>query len=122
MSITMKERISRIAEQADVTPAQVQRIIRALSEDIALDLVAGEIVRIPPMGTFRPALRAARNCLHPRTHEPMIVGELTRVRFSACKAWKDRLNRPKGKRQGSKPAIKASTKTTRRRQRATSVA
>jgi DNA-binding protein HU-beta len=75
MAMTKAELIMRVAEEADLSRAQAQRIINMLFHPsnglIARSIKKGEAVSITGFGTFEQRKRGARTFRNPQTGDPV---------------------------------------------------
>ena len=77
------ELVRRIAQAADLTPAQAARALVAVLEGIQVTLSRRERVIINGLGTFTVRLRASRKGRHPRTGHEVASPAHRRVTFRA---------------------------------------
>ncbi len=86
------ELVAAVAEKAEVSRKDAEKILKAFTETIAETLAGGDKVQIVGFGTFEVSEREARSGHNPRTQEPMEIGPSRSPRFKAGKALKDALN------------------------------
>lgn len=86
------ELIAAVAEAAEVSKKDTDKVIKALTDVIAAELVKGEKVQLVGFGTFEVAYREAREGRNPKTGEPMPIPASKAPKFKAGKALKDMVN------------------------------
>jgi DNA-binding protein HU-beta len=93
MTITMNkaELIDALAEKTGQTKADLTRTLDALLDTIEERVAAGDKVQLLGFGTFEPQQRAARTGRNPQTGESLEIAASTAPKFSAGKAFKDRV-------------------------------
>ncbi len=77
------ELIDHIAKKADITKADAGRALNATLDTIVEALTKGENVALPGFGSFKTAVRAAREGKNPRTGEKLVIPESSVPKFSA---------------------------------------
>ena len=89
--------------------------VKAVTDTIAAELIAGNKVQLVGFGTFEVSERPAREGRNPRTGETIKIAAAKNPKFKAGKALKDAVNVPK-KKAAKKPAAKkpAAKKTTKK--------
>lgn len=85
------ETIRAVADSAEVSHAEAERVLKALGNVAQAYLDADEIV-LPGIGKLKAHVRAGRTGRNPRTGEPVEIPPSTTVKFSAAKALKDAIN------------------------------
>ena len=84
-----KEFVAAIAEKAEVSKKDAEKIVEAFTAVVAEELAKGEKVQLVGFGTFEVRERAARTGINPRTKEKISI-EATKVpAFKAGRALKD---------------------------------
>ena len=83
---------SRIANRHDLNRGKVREIIEALLETITDSVKQGEEVSLPGFGKFKLSHRQPREGRNPRTGSKMSITASKKLRFSAAKALKERMN------------------------------
>lgn len=86
------ELIKSIATGANVSQAQVARMLLAMQETVASTLQNGEKVSVRGFGAFTVVERSARNGYNPNTRAPMQVPASRTVRFVPAEQIKSQLN------------------------------
>ena len=77
------ELIDHIAKKADITKANAGRALNATLDTIVEALTKGEDVALPGFGSFKTAVRAAREGKNPRTGEKLSIPESSVPKLSA---------------------------------------
>jgi len=72
-----------LANEADLSAAQADRVLAAVLNTITSALAAGEKVTLPGFGTFETRERAARQGRNPQTGETMEIAASTAPAFKA---------------------------------------
>ena len=70
--MTKRELVEVVAERANVSKAEAERVYNAVFEVLAEEVAKGE-ARVDGFGTFKVAQRAARQAKNPRTGEVVEV-------------------------------------------------
>ncbi len=83
---------NRIANSHDLNRSKVRAIIDDLLKTIADSVKQGDEVSLPGFGKFKLSQRTAREGRNPRTGSKMCIAASKKLRFSAAKALKDRMN------------------------------
>jgi len=86
------ELAAAIAEQADLTKEQANRVLNALLEEITKALGKKENVTLVGFGTFEQRHRGARTGKNPQTGEPVKIKASNTVAFKPGKNLKDMVN------------------------------
>ena len=86
------ELAAAIAEKADLTKDQANRVLNAVLEEITNALNRKDSVTLVGFGTFATAKRKAGKGRNPRTGEEIKIPASTSVRFKAGKGLKDAVN------------------------------
>ncbi len=86
------ELIAAVAENADMTKKDAEKVLKAFVDVVTEELKKGEKVQIVGFGTFEVAERAAREGRNPHTGEPMPIAASRAPKFKAGKALKDAMN------------------------------
>ena len=68
-----KELIKALSENSELNQKQTAAVVDALVEVITQQVVDGEDVKIPGIGTFTSVERAARNGVNPLTGEALSI-------------------------------------------------
>jgi DNA-binding protein HU-beta len=82
------ELIDHIAKKAEITKADAGRALNAALDTIVEALTKGEDVALLGFGSFKTAVRAAREGKNPRTGEKLAIPESSVPKFSAGAAFK----------------------------------
>lgn len=80
-TITKKELVNRIADQAGVTKVVAKEVIQAFLDAIIDELAAGNRLEFREFGVFESKERAARRAQNPRTLEKVQVPAKRIVKF-----------------------------------------
>ncbi len=83
------ELIAAVAEKANITKKDADKIVAAVFESITGALANGEKVAINGFGNFEVKVRPARQGRNPRTGETITIAEAKLPAFKAVKALKD---------------------------------
>lgn len=86
------ELISAIAEKADMSKKDTDKILKAFEEVVTEQLAGGNKVQLVGFGTFDVTERKAREGRNPKTREVMTIPAAKAPRFKAGKALKDAVN------------------------------
>lgn len=84
--------VAAVARDAELSKKDADAAVKAVFDEIASALAAGDKVQMIGFGTFDTAERAAREGRNPRTGETMMIEASRSPRFKAGKALKDRMN------------------------------
>jgi len=84
MKLTKKELIESIAEHAKLTKTSAEVALDAVVAGIQTELLRGNDVSIPHIGTFQVAIRKARNGRNPATGESITIPAKKAVRFKVA--------------------------------------
>ena len=90
--LNKKELTEAAAGSLDVSRAEVERVLDALTDAIGGALAKGDSVAIAGFGTFEVRHRAARTGRNPRTNEEIKIPASKVPAFTAGKALKDHVN------------------------------
>jgi len=80
--------IGDLAKDSGLKPTEVKKVF----ESLVNRTVAGEVVSIQGLGNFRVADRKATKARNPQTGEQFDVGPSLRMKYTASKTLKERLN------------------------------
>ena len=83
------ELVQAIAESADVSKADADRVLKALVDTVTSDVASGEKIQIPGLGTFDARARNAREGRNPQTGDTIQIAATTVPGFKAATAFKD---------------------------------
>ena len=86
------ELAAAIAEKADLTKEQANRVLNAVLEEITGALHRKDSVTLVGFGTFAVKERAARTGRNPQTGKPISIAAAKIPGFKAGKALKDAVN------------------------------
>jgi len=89
--MTRKDLIKMVAEGAKQKLADVERILNALGDVAAAELLGGGEVPLPGVGKLATVARKAATRRNPRTGAPVDVPAKHVVKFTTGKALKDAL-------------------------------
>jgi DNA-binding protein HU-beta len=87
--VTLKHITAGIAEKQELPKKQVQELLEGFVEALSKNLKKGEKIRIPGLGIFVVAKRAARMGRNPATGEAIKIKASKRVRFRPSKELKE---------------------------------
>ena len=87
--VTLKHITAGIAEKREMPKKQVQELLEGFVEALSRNLKKGEKIRIPGLGIFVVAKRAARMGRNPATGEPIKIKASRKVRFRPSKELKE---------------------------------
>lgn len=107
------ELVAAVAEVTKLSKKDAEAAVKAVTDTITKELVAGNKVQLVGFGTFEISERPAREGRNPRTGEAMKIAAAKAPKFKAGKALKDAVNVPKKpakKAAAKKPAKKAAAK------------
>ena len=90
-TITKKDLIDLIAEEADQTQVITKRIIQRFLDAIVEELAAGNRLEFREFGVFEARIRPSRRARNPRTGEAVPVLAKPIVTFKAGRVLRDRL-------------------------------
>lgn len=86
------ELIAAVAEKAEISKKDAEKVLKAFTDVVADELVKGERVQLVGFGTFEVSERDAREGRNPRTGETMTIAASKTPKFKAGKALKDMVN------------------------------
>lgn len=86
------ELIAAIADQAEVSKKDAEKVLKAFTDVVAEELKNGGKVQLVGFGTFEVSERAAREGRNPLTGEAMQIAASKSPKFKAGKALKDMMN------------------------------
>lgn len=89
--------ISHVAQEAGLTKAQAENAINSFTGAITSSLSGGDSVTLIGFGTFSVAERSARTGRNPQTGAPLKIAAKKLPKFSAGKALKEAVDKPKKK-------------------------
>jgi len=92
MEVNKTELVSAVAEKADLTKKEAERLINALFASIEEALSQGDKVQLVGFGTFEVRDREARKGRNPQTGEEIEIPATKVPAFKAGKALKDAVN------------------------------
>ncbi len=95
------ELVAAVAEKAEFTKKDAEKVVSAFVDVVADALVKGEKVQLIGFGTFEAKARPARIARNPRTGEEIKIAASKAPAFKAGKALKDKVNTP-AKKKGKK--------------------
>jgi len=90
-TITKKELIDRVADNAAARRVMVKRLIQQFLDEIVNELGKGNRLEFRDFGVFETKLRKARKAQNPKTLEPVLVPEKRTVKFKVGRLMKQRL-------------------------------
>lgn len=86
------ELIAAVAERAELTKKDAEKVLKAFTDVVAEELKKGEKIQLVGFGTFEVSERAAREGRNPQTGETMTIEASKSPKFKAGKALKDVVN------------------------------
>lgn len=93
MKLSKSDLVFTIAVKAGISQAAAARALDTVTDTIQKTLAAGEAARIPGLGTFSVAHRAARIGHVPATGKKVKIPPRMAPKFSASQALKDAVRR-----------------------------
>lgn len=87
--VTLKHIVAEIAEKHELPKKQVQGVLDGFVELLGKKLRKGDKIRIPSLGIFVVAKRAARMGRNPATGEAIKIKASKKVRFRVAKDLKE---------------------------------
>ncbi|MDP9172896.1 MAG: integration host factor subunit beta [Planctomycetota bacterium] len=90
-TITKKELIDRIADEASQRRVQVKRVVQQFLDEIVNELGKGNRLEFRDFGVFETKLRKARKAQNPKTLQPVDVPEKRTVKFKVGRLMKQKL-------------------------------
>jgi integration host factor subunit beta len=90
-TITKKELIDRIADNAEQRRVQVKRVVQQFLDEIVSELGKGNRLEFRDFGVFETKLRKARKAQNPKTLEPVEVPAKRTVKFKVGRLMKQKL-------------------------------
>jgi integration host factor subunit beta len=90
-TITKKELIDRIADNAAQRRVQVKRVVQQFLDEIVNELGKGNRLEFRDFGVFETKVRKARKAQNPKTLEPVEVPEKRTVKFKVGRLMKQKL-------------------------------
>ena len=87
-----QELIAAVAAEANITKAEANKALDALTDSVTKALKKGDSVTLIGFGTFKVSQRAARTGRNPQTGKELKIAARKAPGFSAGKALKDALN------------------------------
>ncbi len=86
------ELVAAVAEQADISKKDAEKVIKACVDVVTEEMKKGEKVQLVGFGTFEVSERAAREGRNPQTGKTMKIEACKAPKFKAGKALKDAVN------------------------------
>lgn len=87
-----KELVKGLSEKLGLPFSEAEKTIIALQELVGGALIAGEEVTLGKMLKFKPAIRAERKGINPKTKEVIAIKEKKYVKIKLLKAFDEELN------------------------------
>ena len=87
--ITLKHISASLAEKHSMSKKQMTEVLEGFVATLGKHLKKGEKIRIPSLGIFAVAKRAARMGRNPATGEPIKIKASKKVAFRAAKELKE---------------------------------
>jgi len=104
--MTKTELAAKIAEGAELTKIQAEKLINVFVAEILAALKAGDKVTLVGFGTFSAVARSARTGRNPQTGAAIKIAAKTNGKFTAGKALKDLHAKPVKADKAAKAAAK----------------
>ena len=86
------ELVAAVAEQADISKKDAEKVLKAVVDVVTEEMKKGEKVQLVGFGTFEVSERAAREGRNPQTGKTMKIEACKAPKFKAGKALKDAVN------------------------------
>ncbi|NOX25816.1 MAG: HU family DNA-binding protein [Deltaproteobacteria bacterium] len=86
------ELVAAIADSAEITKADANRVLQALLDAVTTSLAKGESVSLTGFGNFSVSKRAARMGRNPRTGKELKIAAKTVAKFKAGKGLAEAVN------------------------------
>jgi len=93
-TVTKKELVDRIAEQAKCKRVLVKKIVQNFLDDVITELSRGNRLEFRDFGVFEVKERAARMAQNPKTLERVQVPPKRTVKFKIGRMMKQKLQKP----------------------------
>lgn len=87
--MTKPEFIAKVAENAETSKAEAERVVNAVLDTIVAALAKGDPVQFVGFGTFEVRTRQARTGINPKTKKPISIPAKKAVAFKVGKKLKD---------------------------------
>jgi DNA-binding protein HU-beta len=87
------ELIQQVADEANLTKAQTQAVVRALLKTIVQVVAEGGKITLVGFGSFEPRVRSAREGRNPQTREVIQIPAARVPIFSAGKSFREAVNK-----------------------------
>ena len=81
--------ISSVAEKAEITKKDAEKVVGAMLETITEAMASGEEVQLVGFGTFKTSARSERKGRNPQTGDEITIAATTVPAFKAGKALKE---------------------------------
>lgn len=89
--MTKREIVERLAEEYDLTKADVSRIVQGTLDLIIESIVEEGRIELRNFGVFEVKERKARKGINPRTKEEVLIPERKVVKFKEGKLMKEKV-------------------------------
>ena len=86
------ELIAAMAEKAELSKKDTEKVLKAFVDFVSEELVKGEKIKVVGFGTFEVTSRSAREGRNPQTGKTMKIAACKAPKFKAGKALKDAVN------------------------------
>jgi DNA-binding protein HU-beta len=86
--------VARMAQKAELTKRQAEKVVEAFLESIQTALSRGEPVTVVGFGRFSVLARAARKGCNPRTGQEIVIPARKTPKFSAGKGLREAIQPP----------------------------
>ncbi len=91
--LSKSDLIDLIATDANTTKAQAKQMLESVMSVFSQQLIKGNEVVTPELGTLKVTSRAARTGKNPRTGEAIQIAEKKGIKLSVAKSLSDALNK-----------------------------
>lgn len=92
-----KEFINKMAERLDMPAKEVQKLVAALTDEIANQMEDGSVLAIQGFGNFEVRKKLERVLINPTTKQRMLVPPKLVLSFKPGNTLKDRVKQEAGK-------------------------
>jgi DNA-binding protein HU-beta len=94
MRMTKAELVTRMAQEAELTKRQAEKVLEVFLDSIQTALSRGESLSLVEFGRFSVLARAGRKGRNPRTGQDLMIPARKSAKFSAGKRLRERLQSP----------------------------
>lgn len=86
------ELLKEVATKAETTSKVADAVITALTDTIISETISGKDIKVPGLGTFKPAIRSPREGVNPATKEKVTHPEKAIIKFKIEKGFSSRFS------------------------------